>query len=124
MNLCSKINFSRPDNIYSEAKKTFILLKASIFSHYLHLTGVDYNIYDFVLNFVTVRSGYSVIPMALASDLDIKLNTAVKQIHYTAKGVEIQTAPTNSRSPNAGPCTYKGNTAHSLDTQHLCLIRS
>lgn len=55
-----------------------------------------------------MRSGYSVIPMALASDLDIKLNTAVKQIRYTSSGVEIQTVPTISRSPNAGPCTYKG----------------
>lgn len=62
----------------------------------------------FVLLCFTVRSGYSVIPMALASDLDIKFNTAVKQIRYSSSGVEIQTVPTNNRSPNAGPCTYTG----------------
>lgn len=55
-----------------------------------------------------MRSGYSVIPMALAQDLDVKLNTAVRQIRYGPKGVEVLTAPTNSRSPNSGPVTYKG----------------
>ncbi len=67
---------------------------------------------DFCINqnflIVTVRSGYSVIPMALANDLDIKLNTAVRQIRYSSSGVEVTTSPTNNRSPNSGSNTYKG----------------
>lgn len=72
----------------------------------------------YLFPYVSVRSGYSVIPMALATDLDIKLNTAVKQIHYTSSGVEIQTVPTSNRSPNAGPCTYKGILR--IQTNYFC----
>ncbi|XP_065200529.1 lysine-specific histone demethylase 1A isoform X2 [Planococcus citri] len=65
--------------------------------------------FEFTGSHFTVRSGYSVIPMALASDLDVKLNTAVRQIRYGPKGVEVLTVPTNSRSPNSGPVTYKAD---------------
>uniref|UniRef100_A0AAZ1WYA2 Lysine-specific histone demethylase 1A n=1 Tax=Oreochromis aureus TaxID=47969 RepID=A0AAZ1WYA2_OREAU len=35
---------------------------------------------------LTVRNGYSCVPVALAEGLDIKLNTAVRQVRYTASG--------------------------------------
>lgn len=53
----------------------------------------------------TVRNGYSCVPVALAEGLDIKLNTAVKQITYGQNGVEISTF--NPRS-NAVGNLYKG----------------
>lgn len=43
--------------------------------------------------------------MALSEGLDIKLNTAVRQIRYNSKGVELLTS--NARN-HANPVTYKG----------------
>ncbi|XP_050521790.1 possible lysine-specific histone demethylase 1-like isoform X1 [Daktulosphaira vitifoliae] len=54
-----------------------------------------------------MRNGYSCVPVALAEGLDIKLNTAVKHIHYGPNGVEVSTY--NPRSSNAAGQTYKGD---------------
>lgn len=54
---------------------------------------------------VTVRNGYSCVPVALAEGLDIKLNTAIKQITYGPNGVEVSTS--NPRSNTTGQ-VYKG----------------
>jgi len=54
----------------------------------------------------TVRNGYSCVPVAMAEGLDIKLNTAVKQITYGPNGVEVSTS--NPRSNTSG-VSYKGN---------------
>lgn len=59
----------------------------------------------FVVLAVLVRNGYSCVPVALSEGLDLKLNTAVKQIRYTTKGVEVITAHARS---GANPLTYKG----------------
>ncbi|XP_066993714.2 lysine-specific histone demethylase 1A [Anabrus simplex] len=56
--------------------------------------------------FVPVRNGYSCVPVALSEGLDIKLNTAVRQIRYGPHGVEIIT--TNSRN-HGNAITYKGD---------------
>ncbi|PNF31820.1 hypothetical protein B7P43_G09331 [Cryptotermes secundus] len=53
-----------------------------------------------------MRNGYSCVPVALSEGLDIKLNTAVRQIRYGPHGVEITT--TNSRN-HSNAVTYKGN---------------
>ncbi|XP_046399378.1 lysine-specific histone demethylase 1A-like [Ischnura elegans] len=53
-----------------------------------------------------VRNGYSCVPVALSEGLDIKLNTAVRQIRYGTHGVEILTS--NSRN-HSNPVTYKGD---------------
>lgn len=53
----------------------------------------------------TVRNGYSCVPVAMAEGLDIKLNTAVKQITYGPNGVEVSTS--NPRSNTSG-VSYKG----------------
>lgn len=53
-----------------------------------------------------MRNGYSCVPVALAEGLDIKLNTAIKQITYGPNGVEVSTS--NPRLNTAGP-VYKGN---------------
>ena len=41
---------------------------------------------------LTVRNGYSCVPVALSEGLDIKLNTAVRQIRYNQQGVEVTTS--------------------------------
>lgn len=43
----------------------------------------------FCLFYLTVRNGYSCVPVALAEGLDIKLNTAVRKCNYSATGVEL-----------------------------------
>uniref|UniRef100_A0AAZ3SBY3 Lysine-specific histone demethylase n=1 Tax=Oncorhynchus tshawytscha TaxID=74940 RepID=A0AAZ3SBY3_ONCTS len=40
--------------------------------------------FEFTGSHLTVRNGYSCVPVALAEGLDIKLNTAVRQVRYTA----------------------------------------
>ncbi|CAE1295017.1 Lysine-specific histone demethylase 1 homolog 1,Lysine-specific histone demethylase 1 homolog 2,Possible lysine-specific histone demethylase 1,Protein FLOWERING LOCUS D,Lysine-specific histone demethylase 1 homolog 3,Lysine-specific histone demethylase 1A [Acanthosepion pharaonis] len=62
--------------------------------------------FEFSGSHLTVRNGYSCVPMALAEGLDIKLNTAVRQIRYSATGVEVTT--TNARN-SSNPMTYKGD---------------
>ncbi|KAF6205440.1 hypothetical protein GE061_019612 [Apolygus lucorum] len=53
-----------------------------------------------------VRNGYSCVPVALSEGLNIKLNTAVKTIRYTTKGVEV----TTSKGRNSGnSVTYTGD---------------
>ncbi|GFG35028.1 hypothetical protein Cfor_08510, partial [Coptotermes formosanus] len=52
------------------------------------------------------RNGYSCVPVALSEGLDIKLNTAVRQIRYGPHGVDIAT--TNCRN-HSNPVTYKGD---------------
>ena len=36
--------------------------------------------------FISVRNGYSCVPVALSEGLDIKLNTAVRKVVYTPSG--------------------------------------
>ncbi|KAL3881479.1 hypothetical protein ACJMK2_027918 [Sinanodonta woodiana] len=62
--------------------------------------------FEFSGSHLTVRNGYSCVPVALSEGLDIKLNTAVRQIKYTNSGVEILT--TNSKN-NSNPLTLKGD---------------
>ena len=66
--------------------------------------------FAFTGSHLTVRNGYSCVPVALSEGLDIKLNTAVRQIRYNQQGVEITT--TNARN-NTNPVTYKGE-SHSV----------
>ncbi|XP_018323683.1 lysine-specific histone demethylase 1A [Agrilus planipennis] len=54
--------------------------------------------FEFTGNHLTVRNGYSCVPVALAEGLDIKLNAAVKKIEYHNKGVEVTVF--NARNPN------------------------
>ncbi|KDR22932.1 Lysine-specific histone demethylase 1, partial [Zootermopsis nevadensis] len=55
---------------------------------------------------LSVRNGYSCVPVALSEGLDIRLNTGVRQIRYGPHGVEITTA--NSRN-HSNPVTFKGD---------------
>ncbi|XP_065156884.1 lysine-specific histone demethylase 1A [Atheta coriaria] len=45
--------------------------------------------FEFTGNHLTVRNGYSCVPVALAEGLDIKLNAAVKKVEYNQRGVEV-----------------------------------
>ena len=42
--------------------------------------------FEFSGSHVTVQNGYACLPAALAEDLDIRLNTAVRQIRYSRSG--------------------------------------
>ena len=55
---------------------------------------------------LTVRNGYSCVPVALSEGLDIKLNTAVRQIRYSQTGCEVTTS--NARN-HTNPVTYKAD---------------
>lgn len=44
------------------------------------------NMYLCMCLFCAVRNGYSCVPMALSDGLDIKLNSAVRQIKYSNTG--------------------------------------
>uniref|UniRef100_A0AAZ3QFY6 Lysine-specific histone demethylase n=1 Tax=Oncorhynchus tshawytscha TaxID=74940 RepID=A0AAZ3QFY6_ONCTS len=52
--------------------------------------------FEFTGSHLTVRNGYSCVPVALAEGLDIKLNTAVRQVRYTASGCEVIAVNTRS----------------------------
>lgn len=45
---------------------------------------------------VTVRNGYSYLPVALSEGLDIKLNTAVREVKYSILGCEVTTSNTRN----------------------------
>lgn len=45
--------------------------------------------FEFTGSHLTVRNGYSCVPVALAEGLDIKLNTAVRQVRYTSSGESV-----------------------------------
>jgi len=55
---------------------------------------------------LTVRNGYSCVPVALSGGLDIKLNTAVRQVRYSQTGCEVTTS--NARN-HTNPVTYKAD---------------
>ncbi|XP_067317530.1 lysine-specific histone demethylase 1A-like isoform X4 [Anolis sagrei] len=54
--------------------------------------------FEFTGSHLTVRNGYSCVPVALAEGLDIKLNTAVRQVRYTVPGCEVIAVNTRSTS--------------------------
>lgn len=62
--------------------------------------------FEFTGSHLTVRNGYSCVPVALAEGLDIRLNTAVKHVYLSATGVEVTT--TNTRT-NTGLATFKAD---------------
>lgn len=62
--------------------------------------------FEFTGSHLTVRNGYSCVPVALSEGLDIKLNNAVRQIKHGTNGVEVVT--THSRT-NTNSTTYKAD---------------
>ncbi|XP_041980165.1 lysine-specific histone demethylase 1A [Aricia agestis] len=62
--------------------------------------------FEFTGNHLTVRNGYSCVPVALAEGLDIRLGTAVTEISYVGPGVTVKAV--NPRAPNQ-PQTFKGD---------------
>lgn len=62
--------------------------------------------FEFIGNHTTVKNGYSCVPIALTEGLDIRVNTAVKNIKYFAGGVEVtaENLKTNNTS-----VTYKAD---------------
>ena len=45
--------------------------------------------FEFTGSHLTVRNGYSCVPVALSEGLDIKLNTVVRQVKYNSQGKGI-----------------------------------
>lgn len=62
--------------------------------------------FEFIGSHTTVKNGYSCVPMALTKDLDIRVNTAVKNIKYTSKGVEVVT---ENLKTNNSTVVHKGD---------------
>jgi len=62
--------------------------------------------FAFTGSHLTVRNGYSCVPVALSEGLDIKLNTAVRQVRYGKEGCEVTTS--NARN-STNPVTYKAD---------------
>ncbi|XP_026749032.2 lysine-specific histone demethylase 1A [Galleria mellonella] len=62
--------------------------------------------FEFTGNHLTVRNGYSCVPVALSEGLDIRLGTAVTDIQYGGPGVTVKAV--NPRAPNQ-PQTFKGD---------------
>lgn len=56
--------------------------------------------FEFTGNHLTVRNGYSCVPVALADGLDIKLDAAAKKIVYSQTGVEVTTYAPKESGPN------------------------
>ncbi|XP_029159001.1 lysine-specific histone demethylase 1A [Nylanderia fulva] len=63
--------------------------------------------FEFTGSHLTVRNGYSCVPVALSEGLDIRLNTAAKAVRYGPNGVEVWAAP--SRSPHTNHTVYKAD---------------
>lgn len=62
--------------------------------------------FEFTGNHLTVRNGYSCVPVALADGLDIKLNAAVRKVEYNHQGVEVTVYnPRNPQTTN----TYRAD---------------
>ncbi|XP_034657852.1 possible lysine-specific histone demethylase 1 [Drosophila subobscura] len=64
--------------------------------------------FEFIGHHTTVRNGYSCVPMALSENLDIRVNSAVKEIKYGPNGIEIVTE--NMKTSNS-VMTYKADLA-------------
>ncbi|XP_054724533.1 lysine-specific histone demethylase 1A-like [Uloborus diversus] len=62
--------------------------------------------FEFTGSHMTVRNGYSCVPVALADGLDLKLNMAVKSIRYSPHGVEVLAMNTRA---NSGMVSFKGD---------------
>ncbi|XP_038077080.1 lysine-specific histone demethylase 1A-like isoform X2 [Patiria miniata] len=62
--------------------------------------------FEFTGSHLTVRNGYSCVPIALSEGLDIKLNTIVRQIKTSNTGVEVVTQSAKGQS---GTYTYKAD---------------
>lgn len=60
-----------------------------MFGHAIFENAWKFHSIIFRLLYLTVRNGYSCVPVALAEGLDIKLNTAVRKCNYSATGVEL-----------------------------------
>ncbi|XP_015514778.2 lysine-specific histone demethylase 1A [Neodiprion pinetum] len=63
--------------------------------------------FEFTGSHLTVRNGYSCVPVALSEGLDIRLNTAVRAVRYGPNGVEVWAAP--SRSPHTAHTVHKAD---------------
>lgn len=63
--------------------------------------------FEFTGTHLTVRNGYSCLPVALSEGLNLQLNTAVKTIRYHQNGVEITVEDQKTNKP--GLQTYKAD---------------
>ncbi|KAG7166233.1 Lysine-specific histone demethylase 1A-like [Homarus americanus] len=62
--------------------------------------------FEFSGSHLTVRNGYSCVPVGLSEGLDIRLNTAVRKIMYSNSGAEVTVS--NARN-HSNPATLKAD---------------
>ncbi|XP_011691505.1 PREDICTED: lysine-specific histone demethylase 1A [Wasmannia auropunctata] len=63
--------------------------------------------FEFTGSHLTVRNGYSCVPVALSEGLDIRHNIAARAVRYGPNGVEVWAAP--SRNPHTNHTVYKAD---------------
>ncbi|XP_020284295.1 lysine-specific histone demethylase 1A [Pseudomyrmex gracilis] len=63
--------------------------------------------FEFTGSHLTVRNGYSCVPVALSEGLDIRLNLAVRSVRYSQQGVEVWATP--PRSPHSNHSIFKAD---------------
>ncbi|XP_018393444.1 PREDICTED: lysine-specific histone demethylase 1A [Cyphomyrmex costatus] len=56
--------------------------------------------FEFTGSHLTVRNGYSCVPVALSEGLDIRLNIAARAVRYGPNGVEVWASPARSLHTN------------------------
>lgn len=65
--------------------------------------------FEFTGSHYTVKNGYSCVPLALSEGQNVKLNTVVRQVKYSATGVEVVAQNVKGQQP--GTVTYKADAA-------------
>ena len=67
--------------------------------HRIYWNSITIKIF-FCFCYVSVRNGYSCVPVALSEGLDIRLSMAVRSVRYNTSGVEVFAAPRSGNQSN------------------------
>ena len=81
--------------------------------------------FEFTGSHMTVRNGYSCLPIALSEGLNIKLTSAVKKINYTESGVRVHVHETTPRASLANASTNASSSssgAYEIDEADAVLV--
>ncbi|KAH8240201.1 hypothetical protein KR032_012168 [Drosophila birchii] len=112
-----EIEQNRPSDVYLSSRDRLILdwhFANLEFANATRLNNLSLKHWDqdddfeFIGHHTTVRNGYSCVPVALTENLDIRVNSAVKEIKYGTHGVEV--VAENLKTSNS-LMTYKADLA-------------
>ncbi|KAI8036610.1 possible lysine-specific histone demethylase 1 [Drosophila gunungcola] len=112
-----EVEQNRPSDVYLSSRDRLILdwhFANLEFANATRLNNLSLKHWDqdddfeFIGHHTTVRNGYSCVPVALTENLDIRVNSAVKEIKYGTNGVEV--VAENLKTSNS-QMTYKADLA-------------